>query len=218
MTKHIEVLQQYILARQVSVHSTALPGYDDVPGFGGIQLEDAYAAQFFLNQCLYLAKGMSAYVSVLHADEFIVPTSAVEDSSSGVNGSSPTAGEKSFVSALLTQLEQGSKLKQTLPSNSSSIRSSGSKRGARISDTEASVCSFALRAAVSSISAATTTGEYTPVDSLHVFGVEDPVNVFGAWGPGESNWARGEKYCCYLILECMFLVSFLTNMRTSARG
>lgn len=178
MTKHVHVLQQYIRAGLVSLHSTSLPGYDDVPGFAGVQLHDAVSQQFFINQCLYLAKGLTKYVTVLHADEFLIP-----HGKSTLNNDSD-----SFVSALLDKFE---KVSAAIPSNN--------ENSAAVSH-----CSFAL----------TPTGKDfhapgTIVGQLHVYGVDDPANSFGEWGPAESSWSRGEIEICVMYRKRAFYATLI---------
>ena len=174
MTKHVYVLQQYIQAGLVSLHTTSLPGFNDVPGFAGVQLHDAVSHQFFLNQCLYLAKGLTKYVSVLRADEFLIPYSTK---------SPPDSGQTSFISTLLENFEKtGANLSST-----------------RDSSVSVSHCSFALTP-----NGTDTHSPGTVVGQLHVFGVEDPANSFGDWGPAESAWSRGQSVtiCTYCGDDC----------------
>lgn len=67
MHRYINVLQDYIQEGRVTLISTAMEGYDDVAGFSGMQLNDAYADLFFVNQCLYFNKAMSQYVIALRS-------------------------------------------------------------------------------------------------------------------------------------------------------
>lgn len=70
---------------------TAVPHYDDVPGFSGVQLSDNFADVFFLNHCLYLLKGKeisggsgsgggggggAKFMLVMRVNQLLVPTHA----------------------------------------------------------------------------------------------------------------------------------------------
>lgn len=78
-----------------------LPGYDDVPGFEGLQLRDTYADSFFLNQCLYFSKGMAEYVLVTKATDHMVPYD-LSHTSSTISSSSPSSSSFSSSSSLLS--------------------------------------------------------------------------------------------------------------------
>eukprot|EP01032_Pedospumella_encystans_P015618 gene15618-17852_t len=203
MAKHLHVLQTYIQAGKVSVYSTALPGFDDVSGFGGVQLNDTYAEQHFVNMCLYYAKGMYNYVSIGHVEEYIIPAK-----------DEVVQGGETFVQAVLKELVQSGTVV-----NSSVTASSRSTSKAQSSSIQYAPCSYALstpvststpsstspfhsnnlRGSVSSSKANSTTSTNRAVDKynmgkvsgrLDVYGIEDPVNAFGSWGPGESAWGR----------------------------
>jgi hypothetical protein len=195
MTKHTHVLRQHIKAGQVSLHSTALPGFDDVPGLLGVQLHDAYAQQFFLNQCLYMAKGMAKYVTVLHPEQFVIPA----------NSSVPGGEGSSFVSGLLAQFESaGARVTTSARSKARGSNSTASSALASSGTAATTYCSFALGAGA--VEGSTLSRSHPPgtvVGNMEVYGVEDPVEVMGAWGPGESTWSRGES--CSLVVPAVMI-------------
>lgn len=214
MTKHIHVLQPYIQAGKVSLYSTTLPGYDDVQGFGGIELNDAYAEQYFLNHCLYYAKGMASYVTVLHIDEFIIPVEvpAAVSTTSEVRVGIDTDSESkkgTFVQEVVRRFSKVDASNRSAEANGAYSSKDATKHAA----VAQSHCTYSLQPAHSSTSASgermagagAGTGKEGAVDRvgatigtvqapLWVYGVEDPANVFGAWGPGESSWSRGNEY------------------------
>lgn len=182
MKKYQHALQYYIQSGKLSVYSTTLPGFNDVPGFGGIQLNDLYADQYFLNMCLYYAKGLAAYVTVGRVEEYILPDYQYV--------SAPT--HSSFVSSVLARLSTA--VPVTVTTTSKVYAHSVVHRAA---------CSYALTSGSGSsgssdgVSTTHTGNASSNADSgvvraqLHVYGIEDPPGAFGAWGPGESNWGRG---------------------------
>lgn len=195
MSKHLHILRRYIQSDHVSVHSTTLPGFDDAPGFAGVQLNDAYAAQFFVNQCLYLAKGMARYVTVLNPEQYITPASVDNPTSGGGSMGS------SFVDRILTQFERvGANI--TTTSRTRSGRGAHSGGGGNSNTTAGSAvhpstyCSFTLGGAASEHSRKSDNSSNSSpgrvTGDLDVYGVEDPANVLGAWGPGEREWGRGK--------------------------
>ncbi len=72
MRKYFILLQSYVDAGLVSISSMALNGFDDAMGFSGMHINDNYADLFFVNQCLYLNKGIADYVSLLKPSQFLV--------------------------------------------------------------------------------------------------------------------------------------------------
>lgn len=196
MTKHLHVLRQFIQHGRVSLHATALPGFDDVPGFAGVQLNDAYAQQFFLNQCLYLAKDMAAYVTVLRPGEFLVPRTSSQET----NGEGVARAERSVVSQLLVQFEKASANVST-GARGSALHPSPSTPTTNTASSATAHCSFVLRAGSIPSSTAHSSSVAAPgpapgpagviAGPLEVYGIEDPPSVFGGWGPGESSWSKG---------------------------
>lgn len=61
------VLHNYIEAAQVTVCSTSMSEYDDLPGLGGIQVHDSYQL------CLYFSKGLAQYVAISSILIYIIP-------------------------------------------------------------------------------------------------------------------------------------------------
>lgn len=61
------VLHDYIEAAQVTVYSTSMSGYDDLPGLGGIQMHDSY------HLCQYFSKGLAQYVVIRSIHNYIIP-------------------------------------------------------------------------------------------------------------------------------------------------
>ena len=213
MAKHLHVLQTYIQAGKVSLYSTALPGFDDVSGFGGVQLNDTYAEQHFVNLCLYYAKGMYNYVSIGHVEEYIIPAT-----------DEVVQGGETFVQSVLKELVQNGTVVNTSVSIIS--RSISKPQGSNI---QYAPCSYALstpvsvatqtpttpiqsnnlRGSVSNSKFNSTTSSIRAVDKftmgkvsghLDVYGIEDPVGAFGHWGPGESAWGRGNFKSVYDIV------------------
>jgi len=72
MRKYLLLLQPYIEAGHVSISSLSLAGFDDAMGFSGMHLNEHYADLFFLNQCLYLNKGIADFVVPLKPSQFLV--------------------------------------------------------------------------------------------------------------------------------------------------
>lgn len=192
MTKHLHALHSYIQSGKVSLYSTTIAGFDDVQGFGGIKLKDAYAEQYFLNQCLYYAKGMARYVTVLHIDEFIMPLDT--------SGATGVAGDSSNK---LTFVQDAVRRFSTIDTSNSSVESAvGTQQLSKGHVAVQSHCTYSFLPIDASApsggqgnggaeSTAAHTG--TVQAPLRVYGIEDPANVFGAWGPGESTWSRGKN-------------------------
>lgn len=213
MATHLHVLQTYIQAGKVSLYSTALPGFDDVSGFGGVQLNDTYAEQHFVNMCLYYAKGMYNYVSIGHVEEYIIPAK-----------DEVVQGGETFVQSVLNELVQSGTVVNS--SVAVSIRSSSKAQSSAI---QYAPCSYSLTTSVSSSTPSSTAPKQSnnlrgstsssksnstvstnrAVDKytmgkvsgrLDVYGIEDPAGAFGSWGPGESAWGRGNFKSVYDIV------------------
>ena len=108
MMKLLTILHNYIEAAQVTVYSTSMPGYDDVPGLGGIQVHDSYALQLFYQQCLYFSKGLAQYIAISSINQYIIPT-ALEDNADPDdvwNNDQHGNRSSSFVSYLLNEFER----------------------------------------------------------------------------------------------------------------
>jgi len=105
MTKLLTILNNYIESAQVTVYSTTMPGYDDVPGIGGIQLHDSYALQLFYQQCLYFSKGLAEYVAISAINQYIIPIALYNADPDVWNSNQPGSGNSSFVSYLLNEFE-----------------------------------------------------------------------------------------------------------------
>lgn len=56
MQKYEYLFQNYVVSNKLSLLSTAMVSYQDLPGFSGIQLNDRFANIFTFNQCLLRAK------------------------------------------------------------------------------------------------------------------------------------------------------------------
>jgi len=142
MYQYLQVLSTYIRSGHVSIYSTSLPGYDDVSGFGGVQLNDVYAEQYFVTMCLYYAKGMYGYLSVGNVGEFIVPGDEYLYSGSG-SGSSGSggggSGSGSFVHSILSKLVSSAGASSKIPTTTR-----GSSRVHANSVIQYAPCTYAL--------------------------------------------------------------------------
>ena len=67
----VRLMNPYIQSGKVSIASMALKGVDDASGFLGAMLIDDYARIIHDQQCLYFSKGVSDYVYIAHATEFL---------------------------------------------------------------------------------------------------------------------------------------------------
>lgn len=56
MQKYEYLFQSYLISNKLTLLSTAMVSYQDLPGFSGIQLNDRFASIFTFNQCLLRAK------------------------------------------------------------------------------------------------------------------------------------------------------------------
>lgn len=222
MAKHLHVLRSYIQAGKVSIYSTALPGFDDVSGFGGVQLNDAYAEQYFVNMCLYYAKGMYNYVSIGHVEEYIIPDKASHGAEDG----------SSFVHTVLKELVSSA----GVTNNTVSTASRGNNKIS--GGTQYAPCTYALSSPTHISPTQTTTllhttnlrgsigGKSNTTSSsrsvvkytvgkvsgkLDVYGIEDPVGSFGNWGPGESAWGRGKMLYYFVVVYCQTLVFYYVS-------
>ncbi len=88
------LLGDYIQNGSVSVSSLGIPGYDDAVGFGGIRINGRYADLLFVNQVLYLSKGIADYVITMKPSQFLVPDTILANKSFRIN--SDSAAERSL--------------------------------------------------------------------------------------------------------------------------
>lgn len=73
MKSALRILRSYIAEGKVSVVSTSEDEVDLVPSFSGMSWPILGIKLLHINFCLYQAKGVADYVSLLDADEFFVP-------------------------------------------------------------------------------------------------------------------------------------------------
>ena len=167
MSRHKHLLRTFIDRGLVSILPSALPGFDDAAGFGGVHLNEAYAVLLFNNQCLYLSKGVADYVVLLRANEFILPHPQPQAQAQAQPQAQAQAQGK--LAALLHRLPPLPSAQQRAMPPSSSLAGTGAGTGTDGAGGEGA-CFYKLAGA---------------------FAVPDPPEMFGfLGGPGESAFSH----------------------------
>lgn len=67
----LQALSHYIDSGVLTIISTAIAGVDGASGFLGVVLQSWYASDIMQTSCLYLAKGVAAYIVVTSPTEYL---------------------------------------------------------------------------------------------------------------------------------------------------
>lgn len=205
LQRHIAVLSPYIKADQVTLTTVGYYGYDNVPGIASagivFKLTDIIRT-IFMNQCLYFAKGIFDVIGIANPSDFLIPISRVQ-SNSGLLNFLYRSKARRLLTSLKKSLSHGKESSIYHPKTPRVPRNMSSSHNFNL--TRKSILPHHLNtAAIQTCDFNASSAERSHLHQsflLAYYGIADPVDSFGGWGPGESSWSRGEIHCrCRSVL------------------
>jgi hypothetical protein len=205
LQRHLAILAPYIDAGLVTLTTVGYDGYDNVAGIANagivFKLSSDILRQIFTNQCLYFTKGIVEIIGIANPSDFLIPVSQPKMNIGFLNNLYMRQQQQQFRRSLVGHKKSISSHNQDnnaavvihhhklhrVPRNISAYHSLKADRMQALPSHATIFQSCDLNAS--------STATSHPAYLLTYFGLTDPADSFGGWGPGESSWSRGELSC-----------------------